>query len=373
MDNSIRLTPVDFLDYNGIIFSHYDDRKVLEPFFEYASDASNHMCGGVPTAYVKEVVQHTTHAFIAWVKHDGPEGGRIPVAYALFGPDAGVASDTIVLQLVCSRPLAQRSERDKHSEAFWSEWQGYGDLEYEDDPEAAFALRGKSYATFRSQWAKVCSYSKERRALVLGLGIILICEAMTYFTGYKHMRLEAAKRDLIPYYARFGFEEAATGATCGEDGVIRYLQGTGGGSSTTASGSTNMLLCDLHGKGQQLACEWAKRYMQREFCPEFWDAIRHSGAWQEARTYALTQQPICVSCMMKPAPLECGAPGCGGPGASYCGIKCQRTHWLEGKHSLVCGELTKRKAREILHHGTVRGHPLTERQRRFFGWKSSQK
>lgn len=33
-----------------------------------------------------------------------------------------------------------------------------------------------------------------------------------------------------------------------------------------------------------------------------------------------------------------------------------------GKH-----KLTKEKAREILKHGTVRGHPLTERQRGLFG------
>jgi len=34
-------------------------------------------------------------------------------------------------------------------------------------------------------------------------------------------------------------------------------------------------------------------------------------------------------------------------------------------------KLTARKARKILHDGTVRGHKLTEKQRRFFGWKSS--
>ena len=30
--------------------------------------------------------------------------------------------------------------------------------------------------------------------------------------------------------------------------------------------------------------------------------------------------------------------------------------------------LSAAKAREILHDGTVHGHPITERQRRFFGW-----
>lgn len=29
------------------------------------------------------------------------------------------------------------------------------------------------------------------------------------------------------------------------------------------------------------------------------------------------------------------------------------------------------KAREILRHGSVRGHPLTEKQRRFFGARAS--
>lgn len=36
-------------------------------------------------------------------------------------------------------------------------------------------------------------------------------------------------------------------------------------------------------------------------------------------------------------------------------------------------KLTASKAREILHDGTVHGHKLTEKQRRFFGWKASQK
>lgn len=35
-------------------------------------------------------------------------------------------------------------------------------------------------------------------------------------------------------------------------------------------------------------------------------------------------------------------------------------------------DLTSAKARKILHDGTVRGHALTDKQRRFMGWKSSQ-
>ena len=31
------------------------------------------------------------------------------------------------------------------------------------------------------------------------------------------------------------------------------------------------------------------------------------------------------------------------------------------------GGLTPNKAREILHDGTAQGHPLTDKQRRFFG------
>jgi len=374
MDPSIRLGPADLLDYNGIIFSHYGNRQTLEPFFAYISDQGNHMCGAVPVNYVTEAVRTTTHAFIAWVKHDGPEQGRIPVAYALFAPDASGDAATIVLQLVCSRPLTHHSERDAQSEAFWRQWRGFGDLEYEDDPAAAFEARGRSYADFRAQWAKVCSYSNERRALVLGLGVIIICEAMTYFlsdsSSYKHMRLEAAARALVPYYARMGFQEAAVGTHClSEQDVIDYLSGSG--SSTTPNGSTNMLLCDMRGTGQPQACEWAKRYMQREFCHGFWDAIRHSAAWEEARVYSVQ---TCIACMTRPAALECAAPGCGGPEASYCSKQCQRTHWVAGQHALVCGSssgggVSRQKAREILHHGSVRGHPLTERQKRFFGWK----
>lgn len=34
-------------------------------------------------------------------------------------------------------------------------------------------------------------------------------------------------------------------------------------------------------------------------------------------------------------------------------------------------KLTKEKARKILHDKEVRGHPLTEKQRKFFGAKAS--
>lgn len=36
-------------------------------------------------------------------------------------------------------------------------------------------------------------------------------------------------------------------------------------------------------------------------------------------------------------------------------------------------KLTKEKAKEILHHGEVRGHELTEKQRKFFGARSKGK
>jgi hypothetical protein len=35
---------------------------------------------------------------------------------------------------------------------------------------------------------------------------------------------------------------------------------------------------------------------------------------------------------------------------------------------IVGKKLSSKKAREILHHGSVHGHSLTEKQRRYFGW-----
>jgi len=40
---------------------------------------------------------------------------------------------------------------------------------------------------------------------------------------------------------------------------------------------------------------------------------------------------------------------------------------------LVGKKISKKKAREILHHGSVHGHPLTEQQRRYFGWLANEK
>ena len=68
--------------------------------------------------------------------------------------------------------------------------------------------------------------------------------------------------------------------------------------------------------------------------------------------------------------------------AYYCNKACQEADW-HTEHSAVCmpahelrglalgARLTAHKAREILHDKSVHGHPLTEKQRRFFGWVSS--
>ena len=78
---------------------------------------------------------------------------------------------------------------------------------------------------------------------------------------------------------------------------------------------------------------------------------------------------MCVSCMIRPAKAECGGVHCGGPEASYCGTECQDRHWVEGEHALVCS-LSADKAAEILHHGSAKGHALTDRQRRYMAWKA---
>ena len=45
-------------------------------------------------------------------------------------------------------------------------------------------------------------------------------------------------------------------------------------------------------------------------------------------------------------------------------LKKNRTASISARHS---GHMSKKKAREILHHGSVHGHPLSDAQRRFFG------
>ena len=57
----------------------------------------------------------------------------------------------------------------------------------------------------------------------------------------------------------------------------------------------------------------------------------------------------------------------GNPDLAFCSELCHFEHI--SSHSGK--KLTKKKAREILHHGTVHGHPLTEKQRRYFGWVST--
>jgi hypothetical protein len=109
----------------------------------------------------------------------------------------------------------------------------------------------------------------------------------------------------------------------------------------------------------------------QQFCAQFWASVTNCHDWQHANNgeKALKAPILCVSCMIRPASLECGAEGCGGPEASYCGAACQQRHWLEEEHALVCS-LSADKAAEILQHGSANGHILTARQRRYMAWKA---
>jgi MYND finger len=90
------------------------------------------------------------------------------------------------------------------------------------------------------------------------------------------------------------------------------------------------------------------------------------------------QQPLrsCLVCGDEDAAYLCGQ--C--HDESYCGKACQQWDWEDGQHRLQCVEARKRgrrhkgkglsaqKAKEILRDGTVHGQPLTEKQKRYFGW-----
>ena len=61
-------------------------------------------------------------------------------------------------------------------------------------------------------------------------------------------------------------------------------------------------------------------------------------------------------------------------GTVYCSEKCAEHDWHFGNHAFECigKKVSKAKAREILHHGSVHGKPLTEKQRRYFGWIANE-
>lgn len=85
----------------------------------------------------------------------------------------------------------------------------------------------------------------------------------------------------------------------------------------------------------------------------------------------------CARCSAPRIAFTCGA-HCG---TQYCSEECGVQDWKQHGHEAVCAQLigasgkrpvSRKKAREILHHGEVHGHPLTEQQRKFFGYWSNQ-
>jgi len=96
----------------------------------------------------------------------------------------------------------------------------------------------------------------------------------------------------------------------------------------------------------------------------------------------------CFECSTKKTPVK-AAFVCGQcEEVAYCGEECAEKHWSIGMHHEECipvaavekiqskardrKGLSRTKAREILHHGEVHGHPLTEKQRKYFGYMSNE-
>ena len=88
---------------------------------------------------------------------------------------------------------------------------------------------------------------------------------------------------------------------------------------------------------------------------------------------------VCAQCGNPSVSLQCGHQ-CGTP---YCSTECGKLHWVL-QHQILCERrivgskrgkggrpVSREKAREILHHGQVHGKPLTEQQRKYFGYWSN--
>jgi len=79
----------------------------------------------------------------------------------------------------------------------------------------------------------------------------------------------------------------------------------------------------------------------------------------------------CAHCGDKQVELQCGNK-CG---TTYCSEECGKEHW-NIEHGMHCDLSEKRvsreKAREILHRHSVYGHPLTKKQRRYFGFLANE-
>lgn len=73
----------------------------------------------------------------------------------------------------------------------------------------------------------------------------------------------------------------------------------------------------------------------------------------------------CIGCKSEKTRFECA--GC--LKVEYCGVDCAKQHWE--KHKPICERISRRKARQILHDGRIKEHPLTEKQRRYFGYLSN--
>lgn len=114
--------------------------------------------------------------------------------------------------------------------------------------------------------------------------------------------------------------------------------------------------------------EWKKILSQDEIVRACIYVLLENG-WKPV---TFNKRPIwtksCIGCNVTGEKVKYTCAGC--QEVNYCGVECASKAWVV--HKPICERISRRKARKILHDGHVNGYPLTEKQRRYFGYLSNQ-
>lgn len=250
---------------NGMVFSVYTDRAIIESSFDPAVKIKGRR-RGIPIKYVQECIKKATHMFMASAKVRNRNTGVVylmPLTIAYVSDHENESCFTLELIVSTSRiPTGELSERCKLAfefeqkypkELFGAEGDHWGDLEAITQE---FKNRGFDYQTWREDLDFALKGDKTQKVYKLGLGIIMIREMFKYFLnlGRTSSNLYAANDYLIEYYEKLGFAMARPGSTCKNPEFVQD-------SSKAENEDLNfyMLLCDLQ-DGYDAAETLAKKY-----------------------------------------------------------------------------------------------------------------
>lgn len=218
----------------------------------------------IPEKYFLEKIQTLQYVVLA---NTSTQIGNVPIGFVLITRDGNVE-----IELLCTKRFQNRIDIVR----LWSEV---------DKKWGITRSRGQKYpAEYLKEYDAVTDI---KDIIKTGVGVVMMCKTLQFLKseGVKHVSLEVATPDLIPYYTRFAFKladrycdqtmdhktmrEAMKAIRSKSLKQLETYLSKNVHAFRTESLSWRMTLCNI-GRGTEIACAWAQAYIKRGVPSNVW-------------------------------------------------------------------------------------------------------